>query len=135
MRPRDRSNRVLGTHQCHDIAICQQTAIVHKCLSRSYTFTQLKQGSVLNLTYAQNEIHFGLDYENRRWVNPFQSRQFLRGLFEATREKIRTRHLAFRTEQAYLHWIRRYVKFHGRRHPRDMGAAEVERSALGAGSA
>jgi integrase len=49
-----------------------------------------------------------------------------RGLFEVAREKIRTRHLAFRTEQAYLHWMRRYVKFHGRRHSRDMGSAEVE---------
>jgi integron integrase len=49
-----------------------------------------------------------------------------RGLFEVAREKIRTRHLAFRTEQAYLQWMRRYVKFHGRRHPRDMGATEVE---------
>ena len=49
-----------------------------------------------------------------------------RGLFEVVREKIRTRHLALRTEQAYLHWVRRYVKFHGRRHPRDMGAPEVE---------
>jgi integron integrase len=49
-----------------------------------------------------------------------------RGLFEVAREKIRTRHLAFRTEQAYLHWIRRYVKFHNRRHPREMGAPEVE---------
>jgi integron integrase len=49
-----------------------------------------------------------------------------RGLFEVARERIRTRHLALRTEQAYLHWMRRYVKFHGRRHPRDMGAVEVE---------
>jgi integron integrase len=49
-----------------------------------------------------------------------------RGLFEVAREKIRTRHLAFRTEQAYLQWMRRYVKFHGRRHPRVMGPAEVE---------
>jgi integron integrase len=49
-----------------------------------------------------------------------------RGLFEVVRQKIRTRHLALRTEQAYLHWVRRYVKFHGRRHPREMGAAEVE---------
>jgi Phage integrase, N-terminal SAM-like domain len=49
-----------------------------------------------------------------------------RGLFEVARERIRTRHLSFRTEQAHLHWMRRYVKFHGRRHPRDMGAAEVE---------
>jgi integron integrase len=49
-----------------------------------------------------------------------------RGLFEVAREKIRTRHLALRTEQAYLHWIRRYVKFHARRHPREMGRMEVE---------
>jgi integron integrase len=49
-----------------------------------------------------------------------------RGLFEVAREKIRTRHLALRTEQAYLYWMRRYVRFHGRRHPREMGAVEVE---------
>ena len=49
-----------------------------------------------------------------------------RGLFEGVRERIRTRHLAFRTEQAYLQWMRRYVEFHGRGHPRDMGPAEVE---------
>ena len=49
-----------------------------------------------------------------------------RGLFEVAREKILTRHLALRTEEAYLHWIRRYVKFHARRHPREMGRVEVE---------
>ncbi len=49
-----------------------------------------------------------------------------RGLFQVARERMRTLHLALRTEKAYLHWIRRYVKFHGRRHPREMDAAEVE---------
>ena len=49
-----------------------------------------------------------------------------RGLFEVSQEKMRTLHLAFRTERAYLHWIRRYVNFHNRRHPREMGAPEVE---------
>jgi integron integrase len=49
-----------------------------------------------------------------------------RGLFEVARDRIRTRHLTFRTEQAYLAWIRRYVKCHERRHPRDMGSVEVE---------
>ncbi len=49
-----------------------------------------------------------------------------RGLFEVALERMRTRHFAYRTEKAYLHWIRRYVKFHNRRHPREMGAAEVE---------
>lgn len=48
------------------------------------------------------------------------------GLLEVAREKMRVRHLAFRTEQAYLQWILRYVHFHERRHPRDLGAAEVE---------
>ncbi len=49
-----------------------------------------------------------------------------RGLFEVARERIRTRHLALRTEQAYLQWMRRYFEFHGRKHPRAMGAAELE---------
>jgi integron integrase len=48
------------------------------------------------------------------------------GLLQVARDKMRTRHLALRTEQAYLQWIRRYVQFHQRRHPRDLGAAEVE---------
>ncbi len=48
-----------------------------------------------------------------------------RGLFEVARERMRTRHLALRTEAAYLQWLRRDVKFH-RRHPRDMGPADVE---------
>ncbi len=49
-----------------------------------------------------------------------------RGLFEVVRERIRTRHLSLRTEQAYLHWLRRYVLFHNHRHPRTLGPAEVE---------
>jgi integrase len=47
------------------------------------------------------------------------------GLLAVTRE-MRTRHPALRTEHAYLHWLRRYLVFHGRRHPRDLGAPEVE---------
>ena len=48
------------------------------------------------------------------------------GLLAVAREKMRTRHLALRTEHAYLHWLRRYVAFHERRHPRELGAPEVE---------
>jgi hypothetical protein len=39
-------------------------------------------------------------------------------LLSVVREKMRTRHLARRTEQAYLQWIRRDLRFHDRRHPR-----------------
>src|ERR1700730_13877688 len=48
------------------------------------------------------------------------------GLLPVRRENMRTRHLALRTEQAYLQWLRRYVMFHNRRHPRELGAPEVE---------
>lgn len=49
-----------------------------------------------------------------------------RTLFDVAREKMRTRHMAYRTEQTYLQWMRRYVMFHDRRHPRDLGPAAVE---------
>jgi integron integrase len=39
---------------------------------------------------------------------------------------MRTRHLSLRTEQQYVYWIRWFVRHHGRRHPRQMGAAEVQ---------
>ena len=49
-----------------------------------------------------------------------------RGLLEVARDRMRTLHLSLRTEKAYLQWMRRYGKFHGQRHPREMGSAEVE---------
>jgi integron integrase len=48
------------------------------------------------------------------------------GLLALARERMRTRHLALRTEQAYLQWLERYVAFHGGRHPRALGAPAVE---------
>lgn len=49
-----------------------------------------------------------------------------RGLFAVTRDRIRSQHLAVRTEKTYLQWIRRFVEFHGRRHPRELGPSDVE---------
>jgi integron integrase len=42
------------------------------------------------------------------------------------RERMRTRHLSLRTEQAYLQWMQRFIDFHHRRHPRELGAPAVE---------
>ncbi|PQA42371.1 integron integrase [Amnimonas aquatica] len=47
-------------------------------------------------------------------------------LLDQIRAAIRLRHYSRRTEQAYVHWARRYVLFHGKRHPRELGAPEVE---------
>src|SRR4026209_2562711 len=46
-------------------------------------------------------------------------------LMEHVRAEIRARHYSRRTEDAYIHWIRRFIVFHGRRHPRELGAPEV----------
>ena len=47
-------------------------------------------------------------------------------LLERMRLHLRTRHYSIRTEQAYLDWARRFILFHGKRHPREMGAEQVE---------
>ncbi len=46
-------------------------------------------------------------------------------LIEAVQSTIRRLHYSPRTEEAYLHWIRAFIRFHGGRHPRDMGAPEM----------
>lgn len=46
-------------------------------------------------------------------------------LLDRVREHIRVRHYSLRTEQAYVGWIRRFIFANGKRHPRDLGAAEV----------
>jgi integron integrase len=42
------------------------------------------------------------------------------------RGAIRLRHYSLRTEDTYVHWVRRFILFHGKRHPESMGAAEVQ---------
>jgi integron integrase len=49
-----------------------------------------------------------------------------KGLLEVMQEKIRFLHYSYRTEQSYLEWVRRFMKFHQMRHPREMGAKELE---------
>ena len=46
-------------------------------------------------------------------------------LIEAVRATIRRLHYSPRTEEAYVHWIRQFLRFHPGRHPRQMGAEEV----------
>jgi site-specific recombinase XerD len=47
-------------------------------------------------------------------------------LLDALRQQVRYLHYSRRTEQAYVHWVRAYVRFHGLRHPLELGGREVE---------
>ncbi len=46
-------------------------------------------------------------------------------LLDQVREVIRMKHYSLRTEQSYVSWIKRYVFFHDKRHPAEMGEAEI----------
>ena len=47
-------------------------------------------------------------------------------LLDQVRQRIRYMHYSLRTEQAYVHWVRAFVRFRGLRHPKTMGRVEVE---------
>ena len=53
---------------------------------------------------------------------PQQSKKLL----DQIRDAIRRKHYAYRTEKSYVSWIKRFILFHDKRHPQEMGAAEVE---------
>ena len=48
-------------------------------------------------------------------------------LLDQVRDVLRKRHYSIRTEHAYVDWIKRYIFFHDKRHPQEMGAPEISR--------
>jgi hypothetical protein len=47
-------------------------------------------------------------------------------LLDQLRERLRYAHYSLSTERSYVYWVRGFIRFHGMRHPREMGAPEVE---------
>lgn len=47
-------------------------------------------------------------------------------LLEIMRDKIRVKHYSISTEKTYLHWVKRYILFHNKKHPKDMSKIEIE---------
>jgi integron integrase len=78
------------------------------------------------IQYYPNMLPDGLSRTRPRHVPVLPALRAER-LLDQVRERARYLHYSLRTEQAYVHWVRAYVRFHGcERHPREMGAAEVE---------
>jgi integron integrase len=59
-------------------------------------------------------------------VTPSVSSQPKKRLLDQVRETVRRKHYSLRTETAYIAWIKRYIFFHHKRHPAEMGAPEIE---------
>src|SRR5262249_38432820 len=64
--------------------------------------------------------HENVNVKNAHGPRPKQK------LLERARDIIRLKHYSIRTERAYLNWMRRYILFHHKRHPQEMGPAEIE---------
>jgi integron integrase len=47
-------------------------------------------------------------------------------LLDQVRDAVRLKHYSIRTEEAYINWVKRYIVFHNKRHPAEMGAPEIE---------
>jgi len=47
-------------------------------------------------------------------------------LLDQLRDALRLKHYSYSTEKTYVHWVTRYILFHNKRHPREMGAPEIE---------
>lgn len=60
---------------------------------------------------------------NEQQSNPSQNTP---KLLDLLRDRLRLKHYSIRTETQYVQWVRRFILFHGKRHPQEMGAKEVE---------
>ena len=47
-------------------------------------------------------------------------------LLDLVRDKVRFKHYSYSTERTYIHWIKHYIIFHGKKHPIEMGKVEIE---------
>jgi hypothetical protein len=47
-------------------------------------------------------------------------------LLDVVRDKIRFKHYSISTERTYVHWIKHYIFFHNKKHPIEMGKAQIE---------
>ena len=47
-------------------------------------------------------------------------------LLDQVRDIIRLKHYSYKTEKSYVHWIKRYILFHNKRHPKEMAGKEIE---------
>jgi site-specific recombinase XerD len=63
---------------------------------------------------------------DRMFLNILPMQNPPKKLLEQVKDQIRLKHYSYRTEDSYVQWIRRYILFHNKRHPQEMGVPEIE---------
>ena len=63
-------------------------------------------------------------------LSPFWSQAMAKKLLEQLRDALRLKHYSYRTEEAYLDWVKRFILFHNKKHPKDMVPPRFNLSSL-----
>jgi Phage integrase, N-terminal SAM-like domain len=69
-------------------------------------------------------MHSTIQLRPKKLIEPVEP--LPKKLLEQVRDVLRIKHYSYRTEESYLAWMRRYVLFHNKRQPKDMGSIEIE---------
>jgi GR25 family glycosyltransferase involved in LPS biosynthesis len=69
-------------------------------------------------------MHPIIQLRPKKLIEPIEPRP--KKLLEQARDILRIKHYSYRTEESYLAWMRRYILFHNKRHPKEMGSIEIE---------
>lgn len=72
-------------------------------------------------------MHTVYMYSINKSAKPCKPAFMSKRLLDQLRERIRYMHYSLRTEEAYVYWVRFFIRWHGLRHPQEMGAPDVER--------
>ena len=75
------------------------------------------------VTGLYRDFEFRLEEYDHEQPEPEIAQPVRPRLIDAVRNAIRRKHYSQRTEETYVHWIKRFIYFHGKRHPREMGAS------------
>src|SRR5712691_5801840 len=118
---------LLGRRSCQ-IARAGSNRLGDHCIDPSTLLSPAGEGAILHAVTAGAST--GVPYvcaagAMRKVREPDPSHSRPPRLFDRVREAARIRHYSRRTERAYLAWIRRFIFFHGKRHPAEMGAPEI----------
>jgi hypothetical protein len=83
--------------------------------------------ALFSLTFFASTVYL---YSTNRPTKPaMPERPRAPRLLDQLRQQIRYRHCSLRTEQCYVQWVRRFIHFHGMRHPRDLGPLPIRAAA------
>jgi|LGVE01.1.fsa_nt_gb integrase len=82
----------------------------------------------LNVNFVNYNVEIGLNMNHLSQNTPYYNKAYTSSkprLLDQVRNRIRLKHYSIRTEQSYIHWIKRFIFFHNKRHPKEMGHIEV----------